>query len=199
MTKRLSYANRAVVFIMRLLGILLALALAVVLVFFSAMQAMETNVLLREGLDARAQVIFHKKDSVDLAKYFSAVCIDADQELKEGRYDDFTISLYNHKIDAPLQWILPWQSEIELQVTETMVNLKGYVTDRSSQGAEDRELPGWINGRYRIVMQRTGSFWSIDSKWMITEMELLEEVEVAPLPIPSILPTNSPVLTAQPT
>lgn len=34
MTKRLSYANRAVVFIMRLLGILLALALAAVLAFF---------------------------------------------------------------------------------------------------------------------------------------------------------------------
>ncbi|MGI6168987.1 MAG: hypothetical protein ACOYI4_04625, partial [Christensenellales bacterium] len=107
MTKRLSYANRSVVFIMRLLGILLVLAAAIVLVFFSSMQAMESNVLLREGLEARAQVIFHRKDAVDLTKYFTAACIEDDGELSAGRYNDFTISLYNHKIDAPLQWVMP--------------------------------------------------------------------------------------------
>ncbi|MGI6169047.1 MAG: hypothetical protein ACOYI4_04925, partial [Christensenellales bacterium] len=63
--------------------------------------------------------------------------------------------------------------------------------DRSSQNAEDRELPPWINGRYRIAMRRSGSFWSMESKWIVTDMQLIEEVEVAPLPIPSILPTPS--------
>ena len=196
------YLNRTLLFILKCILIVCIILLLCVCIFFSATHLANLDVLVREGLKARAEVIFHLDETIDLTSYFTEECMEKDTELTEQRFQNYSITAYNQKIDMPAVWVWPWQSEVQVVVTDSMINLRGMAIANENEEV-DEELPEWRNARYRLTILRDGSFWGLDSKWKITDMELLEEVEPLEIPTPPpsatiIIPTPTPSVEPSP-
>lgn len=199
MGNRKKYLIRALSFILKYAVIGLLIILIAVTVFFSVTHLSNIDIMVREGMKARAKVVYNQDESIDLTNYFTQNCLNADDELNNGRYEGYTITGYNQKTDFSMAWVWPWENEKVIYVTESMVNVKGSVTEKSENSEEKNEIPEWKNGIYRIVLIRDGSFWSISSRWVIAEMKFVQQVEPVPVPTPGASSTIYPQITPTPT
>ena len=196
-----SYPRRTLLFFLRGFIIILLIIFVAIIFFFAASHMSNIDILVREGMKARAQVIYHEDDAdeIDLTKYFSQECIDQDTELKNDAYSNFTITGYNQKVDFSPVIVFPWQREKEIYVTDVMVNIRGSVISSSEDASVSDEIPEWKNGMYRIKLERDGSYFSLNSRWIITSMEFVTEVEVSPIPTPNASSEIRPAITPSPT
>lgn len=198
MSKSTRYLLRIAAFIFSGLLIIILLIVAGMAVFFSANHTANIDIVISEGMKTRAAVILHKEDDIELTKYFALKAISNDKDLTDGKYSSYTINTYNHKVDFPLVVVMPWDRQKEVYVKDSVITLKGTVTIQSDD-KNNNELPKWKNGVYKLTIVRDGSFWDADSRWLISDIEFTESIEIQPIPTPGPNTTIIPQLTPTPT
>lgn len=153
----------------------------IVLSFYIAMDYMNVQTLVKDGLHVRADVILKNSDTATLSKVFSKSFLDADTLLVSNMYRPYDISDYNYSADVSFALIFPWSQSVTLEVTEKVTGIKGDLFATTDTTLSETP-PAWTNAVYRVKLVR------YESNWRVVEME---QIEVLPAPTPSVTPTPS--------
>jgi hypothetical protein len=179
-------------FIWYLLSRLLVGAVVVALVvlsFFVAMDYMNVQTLVKDGLHVRADVILTNSDPSTLSKVFSKGFLESDALLASDIYRPYDVSAYSYNADVGVELIFPWNKTVTVEVTEKVTGIKGdlYATADASLSEDP---PEWVNAVYRVTLVR------YEDNWRIVGME---QAELLPSPTPSVTPASSPSPTPEDT
>jgi hypothetical protein len=154
----------------------------VVLSFFVAMDYMNVQTLVKDGLHVRADVILKNADTATLSKVFSKSFLESDTLLNSAAYRPYDVSSYNYKADVGFALVFPWNHTVTLEVTEEVTGIKADLYATTDQTISPTP-PAWVNAVYRVTLVR------YENNWRVVEME---QVEVLPSPSPSVTPSPSP-------
>jgi hypothetical protein len=148
-------------------------------------------IITTDGMKLRAGVALGTQDSSDLYKFFSGTSVADDDELKNGKYDEFVIRDFEYKLKVKSLWCNPWRKTAEVIVVESVVNIEG----KSSSTAEEEEevvIPEWPRREFKL------SFINLDDKWLINEITVREYLDPEPTPTdePEISTANEGVTPA---
>ena len=162
----------------------------VLLSFFAAMDYMNVQVLVKDGLNLRADVIIKGDDPTPMSKVFSKGFLEEDTLLNSVAYQPYIVSDYDHSAHIGFVVIFPWNNIVMLRVTEEVANIKAEVYIMADSETDIPETPpDWDNAVYDIKLMR------YEDNWRIVSMEL---VELLPKPSPTPKPSPSPTPTPTP-
>lgn len=163
----------------------------VALSFFAAMDYMNIQTLVKDGLAVRADVVIQGDDPTLLSKVFSKSFLEQDTILKSTAYQPFDVSEFDYKSDVGFALVLPWQNTATVRVTEEVTHIVAelYATEEGQES--DTVAPYWDNGLYDVTLTR------YEDNWRIVSMKLVEALpQETPTPAPSVSATPSPTPTA---
>ena len=162
-------------------------AALVVLSFFAAMDFMNAQILVKDGLQLRAEVIIKGDDPTALTRVFSKGFLEQDTQLSAGTYHSYAVSGIDYNASVNFLLILPWQDTIVLRVTEKVTGIKGNLL-ASTANAEliDDSPPHWQNAVYDVRVTR------YEGNWRIVAMDMIETLPM-PTPSPGVSPSPTPV------
>lgn len=157
----------------RLFVILMVLSLCVV-VFYYAMNLSNINIVLKDGMAKRAQVIIMNESAAELNKFFQEPYLQLDQNLKNAMDGKSPYLYYNvrgidHRIKLTYMWCWPWENTARVTFTEEIPGIDGRVRTEYSDAAKSlygdgyQNPPKWQNGSYSGVMIRENGRWMISS------------------------------------
>jgi len=154
----------------------------IVLSFFVAMDYMNVQTLIKDGMHVRADVILSGSDTATLSKVFSKSFLESDTLLSSNAYDPYDVSSYNYSAEVGFALVFPWNKTVKVRVTEEVTGIRAdlYATTDTSLSETP---PAWVNAVYEVTLVR------YEDNWRIVKMEL---IEVLPAPSPSVTPTPSP-------
>ncbi len=158
----------------------------IVLSFFIAMDYMNVQTLVKDGLHVRADAILKNADTATLSKVFSKSFLESDTLLNSDTYRPYDISDYNYSADVAFAMIFPWNQTVTLEVTEEVTGIKGDLFATTDTTLSETP-PAWVNAVYRVSLIR------FENNWRIVEMQ---QTEILPTPTP--LATPSPSLSPTP-
>ncbi len=160
----------------------------VVLSFFVAMDYMNVQTLVKDGLHVRADVVLTNSDTTTLSKVFSKSFLESDLLLASDIYDPYDVSSYNYSAEVGFSLIFPWSDTVTVRVTEQVTGIKAdlYATTDTSISETP---PAWVNAVYDVTLVR------YEKNWRVIEMK---QLEVLPQPSPSPTPSPSPSPSATP-
>ena len=161
----------------------------IVLSFFVAMDYMNVQTLVKDGLHVRADVILTNSDPTTLSKVFSKSFLENDSLLASDIYRPYDVSAYNYNVDVGFALVFPWSKTVTIEVTEEVTGVRGdlYAT---ADATLSETPPAWVNAVYKVTLVR------YDDNWRIVEME---QTELIPSPSPSATLTPSPSPSPSPT
>lgn len=128
----MQYLRRLVWYIAsRLLVITLVLGLMVT-GFYYAMNVTNINVVLKDGMARRAQVIMMTEDSSELTKYFQESFIQRDPQVQNAiagysAYKDYNIRGMDHRLEMSFFWVWPWDTVARVTIVERIPRIDGRV------------------------------------------------------------------------
>ena len=154
----------------------------IVLSFFVALDYMNVQTLVKDGLHVRADVILKNSDTATLSKVFSKSFLENDVLLASGTYRPYDVSDYNYSADVGFALIFPWNKTVTIVVTEEVTGIKADLFATTDTTISETP-PEWVNAVYRVSLIR------YENNWRVIEMEL---TEVLPSPSPSATPTPAP-------
>lgn len=164
-----------------------AIVALVVLSFFAAMDYMNVQTLVKDGLHVRADVVLTGSDTTTLSKVFSKSFLESDSLLHSNPYQPYDVSGYNYNADVDFALIFPWNNTVTVEVTEEVTGIRGDLYATSDTTLSETP-PLWVNAVYNITLVR------YEENWRIVNME---QVKVLPAPTPS--PSPSPLPSPSPT
>ncbi|MBQ2770100.1 MAG: hypothetical protein IJF41_02575 [Clostridia bacterium] len=187
--KKLRFARRSVMYVMRTLLFVTLGAILCIGAFMAAERTSNLYILVTEGMAMRAKCILEAETNTDLQEYFTLTALEQDRDLSAGTYANYTINSYDYDLTVEKISVYPWSVTATVTVLED-VSLKGSINaDQLSEeeSAADYPLPEWTRMRYNI------HFINSNSRWYITQLEVLD---VNPPEEP--LNTPDPNLTPRP-
>lgn len=162
---------RGILFLLSRLAILVVIIVIVVIAFFAAMNTVNINMVAKDALSLRAEVVLvndTEKASPDMLKnFFTDDFLGRDPILYETTYDDFKITNYYQRVDVHSSVIWPWQTEVTVSVDDTITDLSGHEIVQDEDGgvaqAQERSKkpPAWQSGTYELKMVKMGDVWKI--------------------------------------
>ena len=187
MPPKLSIALRFLWYLFSRILIWAVAAVLVVLSFFAAMDYMNVQILVKDGLQLRAKVIIQGDDPTALSRVFSRSFLEQDELLSSNVYRSYSIKNVDYSAKVDFQLILPWQTAVELNVTEEIKRIDGTLAGGAEKSSTLSETPPpWQNAVYRVRLVRYEGNWRIVS---------MTQVEALPSPTPSPTPTPGPTIT----
>ncbi|NLT98425.1 MAG: hypothetical protein GXW96_09805 [Christensenellaceae bacterium] len=166
-------------------------AALVVLSFFAAMDYMNVQILVKDGLQLRAKVIIQGDDPTALSKVFSRNFLEQDALLSSNVYRSYSIKNIDYSAKVDFQLIMPWHNAVELNVTEEIKRIDGTLAGGAEKSSTPSETPPpWQNAVYRVRLVRYEDNWRIVS---------MTQVEALPSPTPSPTPKPTPTTTPRAT
>jgi len=189
MSNGMTLALRFIWYLLSRLLVGAAIVGLVVLSFFVAMDYMNVQTLVKDGMHVRADVILTGSDTATLSKVFSKSFLESDTLLSTNAYDPYDVSGYNYSADVGFTLIFPWNKTVRVRVTEELTGIRAdlYATTDTSLSETP---PPWVNAVYEVTLVR------YEDNWRIVQME---QLEVLPTPSPSPTPTPSPSPQPSPT
>lgn len=156
-----------------LAAVALVLGLMVV-TFYYAMNVANIQVVLKDGMARRAQVVMGMEDISELDKYFQSGFIARDAALaavtqQTSPYQDYTIRGIDHRLEMGFLWCWPWDTTARLEITERIPRIDGRAKGSRAEDLVARNgpsavyPPAWQSARYRAVLTREGGQWKINS------------------------------------
>ena len=160
----------------------------VVLSFFIAMDYMNVQTLVKDGLHVRADAVLTDSDTTMLSKVFSKSFLESDALLASDIYQPYDVSDYNYSAEVGFVLIFPWSHTVTVRVTEKVTGIKAdlYATTDTSISETP---PAWTNAVYDVTLVRYENNWRIMS---------MVQIEVLPAPSPSPTPTAVPAPSPTP-
>lgn len=162
----------------RLLAVTLILSLVVV-TFYYAMNLSNIQLVLKDGMARRAEVVMKEEDASELTKYFVSSFLERDEALVNavlGRtsYHKYSITGIDHRIDMGFTWVWPWDTAARVEITERIPHIDGRAKASFADevvaegGAGALYPPAWPAARYRAVLVKENNQWLIKSLTLIT-------------------------------
>ncbi len=153
--------------------LILSFALGLMLMaFYLAMNASNAYVIMKDGMAKRAQTIMMGAPEDDLQDYFTASCIESDQELRTARQNTsyyqlyYTITGFDHRINMKSYWCWPWDVTSTAVVEERIPAIDGKLNETGRNWANALSLtntpPAWTASRYRVTLIQQNGHWKIN-------------------------------------
>ena len=169
----MKYLRRIVWFFANRLLVLCLILGLIVTVFYYAMNLSNIQIVLKDGMAARAKYIMGMNDSrKDLEKYFQAVCLENDEYLRktetEGSpYQDYNVRGIDHRMEMGFLWVWPWENSARLTIHEKIPRIDGRVKGTKADeviardGADAVYPPAWQEAEYKVLLTRENGQWKI--------------------------------------
>lgn len=161
----------------RLLLVLILLSVSTV-TFYYAMNASNINIVLKDGMAKRAQVIMMQEDSSELTKFFQPSYLQRDENLllaldKKSPYQYYTVRGIDHRLSMTWMWCWPWENTARAEFVETIPRIDGRVRSadvdaaRALYGTSYESPPKWQGGKYSATLVKENNQWHIRSLSLI--------------------------------
>lgn len=176
----MKYLRRFVWYLASRLLVITMVAGLMVVTFYYAMNLANIQVVLKDGMARRAQVIMMNEDPSELTKYFQTAFLERDAALiavQQGNnpYVDYNVRGIDHRLSMGFTWLWPWDETVRVDITEQIPRIDGRV-----KGARADELlaqrgeaalypPAWISGAYRATLVKENGQWRIKSLVLLGE------------------------------
>ena len=177
----MKYLRRGVWYIASRLFLIALIAGIAVTVFYYALNVSNIQIILKDGMAARAKVIMGIEEDPDvLERYFQPACIAADPMLEQTRngnspYADYNVRGIDHRMSMGFVWTWPWDTNIRLTIDERIPRIdgraKGTKADEliAQKGSGALYPPEWEDARYRVNLVKENGQWKIRSLTSLTE------------------------------
>lgn len=184
-------ARRSIWYVLRTLVIVTGVVALCLAVFIEGMHVSNLYILVTEGMEARAEIIFKSGEPLELTTYFTEEFISNDAALYADDYEGFTVASFDYRADVRGFFVLPWSQRATMIVEDQLAALNAAAND---DGGASSALPEWTPGRYQVIFTRVGS------RWYISGLSLIEknpETALKPTPDLSLL-TPAPGTSSAP-
>ena len=150
-------------------------------VFYYAMNLSNIQIILKDGMAARAKVIMGiETDETVLNRYFQAAYLSTDEELTaavngKSAYADYNVRGIDHRLTMGFLWTWPWDNSARLTITEKIPRIDGRVKGTRAEeliaqnGASAVYPPAWPEVQYRANLIRENGQWKIRTLTRIGE------------------------------
>ncbi len=164
----------------RLLGLTVVLGMMVI-GFYYAMNITNMNVVLKDGMARRAQVVMMQEDVSELTKFFQKSFLERDPAVQNtlsgySPYQDYNIRGIDHRLEMGFTWVWPWDTSARVDIVERIPRIDGRVKGSKAEayiaqyGDDALYPPEWTSARYRVQMVKE------NGQWRIRSLSLLEEL-----------------------
>lgn len=157
-------AVRLLKFFLKYLYIILIVGALCVFAGFFAYDNAYLNIVVRDGMSARAECILNNYDDeteiYKLNSLFSTNYVYNIFNDEAAKFNDYESINYRYSIKVGIAWVWPWSEKCELVVEERVVDLSlKYI----GEGEEDKDnTPKWIDGKYKVSCVKKNGVWKID-------------------------------------
>jgi len=153
--------------------------------FYYAMNASNINIVLKDGMAKRAQVIMMQEDASELNKFFQSSYLQRDENLQLALDDKSPYIYYNirgidHRLKMTWMWCWPWDNTARAEFTETVPGIDGRVRSAYAEAAKAlygdgyETPPKWQGGKYTATLVKENNQWHIRG---LSLVEILNETE----------------------
>ncbi len=177
----MKYLRRSIWYIASRLFVVCLIIGIFITVFYYAMNLSNIQIILKDGMAARAKVIMGMEDdSSVLYRYFQQSCIDSDQELTAAvngfsSYSDYNVRGIDHRLSMGFMWTWPWDDAAKLTIRESVLRIDGRVKGTradevvAKKGGGAVYPPAWPEAEYRVNLIRENGQWKIRNLYRISE------------------------------
>lgn len=166
---------RLLKFFLKYLYIILIVAALCLFAGFFAYDNAYLNIVVRDGMSARAECILNDYDDettiYKLSSLFSTTYVYNVFDEEARAFEDYESAGYRYSIKVGIAWVVPWSETCEITVEERVVDLSLKYIGEGDAAKED--IPEWIDGKYKVSCVKKNGIWKIDS------IELEEVLEAA--------------------
>ena len=174
------YLRRLIWFIASRLFLAVLILGLMVIAFYYAMNLTNVQIVLKDGMARRAQVVMQIEDNVsELNKYFQTTFLERDAALATvtqgtSPYRDYNIRGIDHRVNIDFAWVWPWDTVCRVEIVESIPRIDGRVrADRAesliaANGQNAIYPPSWQSAKYRATLTRE------DGQWKIRALALIE-------------------------
>ncbi len=150
-------------------------------VFYYAMNLTNIQIILKDGMAARAKYVMGIEEDVStLNRFFQPACLTSDDLLIAARsgnsaYADYNIRGIDHRLGMDFLWTWPWDTSARLTIDESIPRIDGRVKGTRAEemiarkGAGAVYPPEWSDARYAVVLVRENGQWKIRSLTPISQ------------------------------
>ena len=167
----MKYLRRSIWYLAsRLLVICLIFGL-VITVFYYAMNLTNIQVIVKDGMAARAKYVMGiNTDREVLNKFFTSPENDGAITATEqglSPYVNYNIRGIDHRLDIEFFWLWPWNTTTRVTITEAIPRIDGRVKGLKADevvaqyGASAVYPPEWQESRYQVYLKRENGQWKI--------------------------------------
>lgn len=150
--------------------------------FYFAMNAANIQIILKDGMAKRAQVVMMGESESALTSYFSSAYISRDPLLAQARSGEsvyqnhYSITGIDHRIKMDWVWCWPWEDTARATMQERIPRIDGKVKSASRDDVEAMGLtsapPRWQSCEYDVILSRENGRWIIKN---MTVTEIINE------------------------
>ena len=169
---------RLLFFWIKVIAVILIIVVLAGMSFFISMDFVNLSILVKDGMQYRANVIFQPEDydAEPLTKYFTAEYLAKDVLLRSEPYAQYEITNFDYDTKVERLWCWPWQNEVTMTIACRQREVEGrlkeeFMTQEQIDAGERISAEKLDNMRYRVHCER------LEDHWMITGLELVETFE----------------------
>lgn len=167
------YLRRAVWYIASRLFLLSTVLGLIVVTFYFAMNFSNIQVILKDGMAARAKYVMGIEEDADiLSKYFQSNWLQNDSlvlSAQQGNsaYIDYKVIGIDHRLDLGFFWTWPWDTSVRVNISESIPKIDGRVKGTRADaviaaGGENAVYPpSWQDAKYKVNLVKENGQWKI--------------------------------------
>lgn len=170
----MKYIRRLILHILSRLFIISIVIGIFLITFYYAMNASSIYIIVKEGMEKRAQVIMYSDDVQSLNKYFLPAYLQNDKSLQlklngQSPYSWYKIRGIDHRIELNWLWAWPWDNVANVEFIERIPLIDGNILPKYreivlAQGNEKALYPPkWHSGKYTAILVQENGKWLIKS------------------------------------
>ena len=167
----------------KILAVLLALAF-IVFAFFTAVNTMNVQVMLKDAFTLRSSVMLKQSDNDDvelISKVFSEEYIKKTGLTSQTDNRAYDVTNYNQDTGIEFRIVWPWDNEIKIEVTDIVDDVRATLVNDTVDEAQLKDKYLMDSGKYDVIVKKQ------DNGWIVEDMEFKEKIEpevIFPLPTP---------------
>ena len=177
----MKYLRRLVWYLASRLLVITIVAGLMVVTFYYAMNLANIQVVLKDGMARRAQVVMMNESAADLTRYFQTAFLERDQALiavQQGQspYVDYNVRGIDHRLSMGFTWLWPWDETARVDITESIPRIDGRVKGSRADallalhGESALYPPSWRSARYRATLVKENGHWRVKSLVLLEEL-----------------------------
>lgn len=163
----------------------LCAVLFIILAFFTAINTMNVQVMLKDAFSLRSSVMLKQTDNSNaelIDKVFSKEYINKSGLITNTDNRAYDVTNYNQDTDIEFKIVWPWDKEVKLKVTDIVDDVRAKLVNDTVDASLLKDKYLMDSGTYEVTVKKD------DSGWIIEDMKLEEKTEpevIYPLPTPN--------------